>query len=81
MDDLVGIATTELLRKDLYEEYKKDKFIDCVVKRNKKSWFRRNLWNLTYWIMRHRPNGVLSDMLFTAYRIGVVDERFDPFDK
>ena len=79
MDDLVSIATTELLRKDLCEEYNGDTFIDYVIERNKTSWFRRNLWNLTYWIVLHRPNGVLSDMLFAAYRMGVVDERFDPF--
>lgn len=78
MDYLESIETQQLVRKKLSKTYLADDQLAFIIKRNKRSFIRRNLWNLIHWFATHRPQGVLADMLFAAYRMGLEDATFEP---
>lgn len=67
-----AVYSGELIRKDV-NKYRNDIFIKRILERNRSHGFRRILWNIVALCVEHRYDGVLADMLFTAYRMGVHD--------
>lgn len=78
MDYLESIEAQAVVRKKLSKAYLADEQLAFVVKRNKRSFIRRNLWNFIHWFATRRPQGVVADMLFAAYRMGLEDATFEP---
>lgn len=74
-DSLEALYTGELIRKDLsHERYALDPYIVMRIERNRCG-IRRIIWNmLVSHIMKHYK-GILADMLFVAYRVGINDGR------
>lgn len=74
-DSLEGKYIGEVIRKDmLHSRYASDPYMEISIERNKNG-IRRIIFNL---LVKHVVNnyaGILADMLFIAYRMGINDGR------
>ena len=73
MKDLDAVYSDDLMRKEVREYREKDRFINMVIDRYNKSLIKRNVWNLVVGYIECHHGSVLGDMLFVAYRMGIVD--------
>ena len=74
-DSLEGTYSGEVIRKDLlHKRYASDPYMRASLVRNEHG-IRRIIWNMLVTHITKHHSGLLADMLFVAYRIGINDGR------